>query len=463
MTPMTRLQPLAAALVLCATVGAATPASAQNWSGDARHIAMGGAGTSENLASRMIEDEAGYRAIVLPLGLFQVLKNTDIFNPDSDEFDLVRSIEYAASPLHFTIDRDGTGTGALLVNAIRNGELSRDLNVYRGFVPVTQPIGYGLGKPSFGGTIPVYKNGTTKHGVYVGAGPYFGFRSSLSVDDRLVDLLSADTDVYLPNSSMPVNANVRGEGALAITGGYRGRFALSAQPASPRDGLYVAFDYHYLRGFRYEGGDIAVRLDTDNAGLLTVNPSLPSPIALRRELSEKGHGYAMDMGVAALLNRWEVGFGVNGIANRITWTDVETVTYTLSDVFTGGDFVESPTVMVPDVTLKQPVEYTGSGGYHADHWTALAQVAKRVSDDPADDDRYGGTVFRAGYEYRFLMLEPRVGTFYVNDSWQPSAGVGVNFGKIGVDGAIYTTDANAQRKRRATIALSLRIGGRRRP
>src|SRR5215510_2263711 len=77
---------------------AASPAMAQNWSGDARLIAMGGAGTNQNLASKMIEEERGHRTIVLPFGLFQVLKDTDIFDPTSDEFDLVRSIEYAASP-----------------------------------------------------------------------------------------------------------------------------------------------------------------------------------------------------------------------------------------------------------------------------------------------------------------------------------------------------------------------------
>ena len=146
------IRPLVVSAVL---LSLAAPAAAQNWSGDARRIAMGGVGTSENLASKMVEEENDYRVIVIPLGLFQVFRNLDIFDPDSDEFDLVRAFEYAASPLHYTVDRDGSNTGIAFVNDIRNAQLNRNLNTYRGFVPLTQPVGYGLANPVFGGTIPV--------------------------------------------------------------------------------------------------------------------------------------------------------------------------------------------------------------------------------------------------------------------------------------------------------------------
>jgi hypothetical protein len=436
------------------------PAAAQNWSGDARRIAMGGVGTSENLASKMIEEEKGHRTVVVPLGLFQVLKDLDIFNPDSDRFDLVRSIEYAASPLHYTVNRDGTGTGELFVNAIRNGEIELDLNVYRGFVPVNQPIVYGLGNPSFGGTIPVYRSGETRHGIYVGAGPYIGFRGGLALDEELVDLLGSETDVYLPNAALPITSDLRADVALAITGGYRGRFGVGSGARSMRDGVYVAFNYSYLRGFRHEDVDLAVRLDTDGDGLLTVNPGLPPPAQVIRQSSDTGRGRAIDAGVATVINGWEIGFGVNGIANEITWREVEGTSYTLSNLLTGGDFVESPTIPLADVTTKQPVEYTGDLGYRAERWTASAQLSERRTDDPADDGRFDGRTFRTGFEYRFGLLEPRVGTYYTRDTWHPAAGLGLNFGGFGVDTAVYTTDANVQRKRRLVYAMSLRFGRR---
>lgn len=458
---MIRLDVSLLACVLAAGL-TASPASAQNWSGDARRIAMGGVGSGENLASTMIREEGGYRTIVIPLGLFQVLRNRDIFDPDSDEFDLVRSIEYAASPLHYTVNRDGTGTGVEFVNAIRNAQLARDLNVYRGFVPVTQPVAYGLANPSFGATIPVYRSDTARHGIFVGAGPYLAFRGALDVDQQFVDILSSDTDVYLPNAALPLTSDMRGEAALAITGGYRGRFALSGGTITgdDREGIYVALNYNYLRGFRYEEGDIAVRLDTDGDGLLTVNPALPAPILIARQSSDSGRGFAVDLGVAAFLKRWEVGFGINGVGNRITWTGVEGTAYTLANIFAGGGFTESPTVPLPDVTLEQPVEYIGNVGYYPGRWVAIAQLSQRTTNDPADEGRFNGTTFRTGLEYRFTIFEPRVGTYYTRERWNPSAGLGLNFGRFGIDGAVFWTDANVQRERHPAFALSLRIGSR---
>ena len=421
---------------------------------------MGGVGTSQNLASSMIKDDRGYRTIVVPLGLFQVLRDLEIFDPGSDQFDIVRSIEYAAAPLHYTFDRDGGDTGVEFVNALRNGELSNDLNVYRGFVPVSQPVAYGLGNPLFGVTIPVYRSDRTRHGVYVGAGPYFAFRGDLTVSDQFIDIMSSETNVYLPNTALPFSTNQRGELALAITGGYRGKFALPVGGSGDeREGIYVALNYNYLRGYIYEDADIALRLDTNGAGLLTVNPLLSPPIVLTRQNSTSGRGFAVDFGVAAFVNRWEVGGGVNGIANRIDWRDVEATGYSLSNIFTGGEFVESPEIAVPDVTIEQPVEYTGNVGYHADNWTAIAQMSQRTTSFAPDEGRFNGTSFRTGFEYRYGPLSPRVGAFYSRERWQPSAGIGFSLlPSFGIDVATYLTDANVQRERHPVFAVSLRIG-----
>src|SRR5688572_21138559 len=181
--------------VACLIVLSATPgAHAQNWSFDARKIALGNAGGADHPASRMIDEERPYRAIVLPFGLMQVLRNRNVFNPDSDEFDIVRSVEYAASPLHYIIGRDsGTSeTGRRLSVDIRNATLSRDLNTYRGFAPKQQPTSEGLTHTTFGITIPVVRTaGGGFHGVYVGAGPYFSMRTSADIDQQLIDILSS--------------------------------------------------------------------------------------------------------------------------------------------------------------------------------------------------------------------------------------------------------------------------------
>ena len=109
------------------------PASAQNWSFDARSIGMGGSGSGGNLTSGMIEKERRSTAIVLPFGLFQVLSDRDIYDPNSPKFDPIRAIEYASSPLHYVVGRDtSTSSEALFVSDIRNATFSRGTSTGRG-------------------------------------------------------------------------------------------------------------------------------------------------------------------------------------------------------------------------------------------------------------------------------------------------------------------------------------------
>ena len=165
-------------------------------------------------------------------------------------------------------------------------------------------------------------------------------RTLASIDQRVVDILASETALRFNNTNYPIESDVQGQVAMAITGGYRGRFAL-ANGSSDRDGVYVAADFNYLHGFRYENADVALRLDTDAAGMLTINPLLPSPLSIIRTSADSGRGYAIDAGVAAVVNGFEVGFGINGIGNRIDWENVEQTSYILGNLLTGGDFVES--------------------------------------------------------------------------------------------------------------------------
>ena len=85
--------------MLLGLAGTCAPAFAQNWMSDARRIAMGGVAGSENMASKMVESPEGpHTTIVIPLGLFQVFKNFDIYNPDSEDFDPIRAVENIAAP-----------------------------------------------------------------------------------------------------------------------------------------------------------------------------------------------------------------------------------------------------------------------------------------------------------------------------------------------------------------------------
>ena len=128
-----------------------TFAAAQNYSGDARKIGLGGGGDGDNITSQMVGQNRSYRAIVLPFGVIQALRNLDRFNPENDDFDPVFAMEYAASPLHYTFNREPSGSSATFINDLVNGKLSRDLNAYHGFVPAGEIVAEGLTAPTIYG------------------------------------------------------------------------------------------------------------------------------------------------------------------------------------------------------------------------------------------------------------------------------------------------------------------------
>lgn len=442
-------------VLVCAL--SAGQASAQNWSFDARKVALGSPGGGENLASRMITEENDYRSIVLPFGLFQVFRDFDRLNPSKDGFDLIRTMEYAAAPLHFTFGRGATSPGEIdqrtglnnFVVDIRDAQLSRDLNRYRGAAPSNQPRAEGLASPNWGGTIKVKKGPDgTFQGVYVGAGPYVSMQNDANFDQQLIDILGSPSPIYIPNTQMRIGSATRGQMALAITGGYRGRFALPAG-TSDRDGIYVAANYNYLHGFRYEDVNLALRLDTDATGMLTYSPFLPTPLLVTRENATSGTGRALDFGVGAVVNRWETGFGVNGVANRIDWTQVERTTYSLGNPFLGdSDFAESFPQLRGDTRVELPIDYRGNVAYTADVWTAVVEAGKG----------YGGNSFHGGYEYRVGSIALRGGGMYTRKLWNPSAGIGFGMGgRTALDLAVYGNAANVERKRHPAIAVSLRF------
>lgn len=423
------------------------PVSAQNWSFDARDIALGGTGGGGNIAADMIQEERTSRAIVLPFGLLQVVPNWHVFDPTGDRFDPVRAAEYAASPIHYIVGRDDTDTGQLFVGDIRNARLSRDLNVYRGFVPAARLQEAGLAASSWGGTIKLSsRDDGSFHGIFIGAGPYFATQTTTTVDERLRSLLASETPVLATNTSFRIDNATANQMALSVIGGYRARFAWPGS-SSERSGVYLAANYRYLHGFLYEDFGLGLRLDTDRAGLITVNPTT-APLEITRLHAGRGRGMAIDLGVGAVINQIELGFGANGMANHIDWKNVDRRRYTIQSLVTGGDFLESMPVPVGDLRVELPVDYRGHVAYRADAWFGAVEVGRGIQ----------GNTLRGGAEWWMGEFAIRGGVRYVRERWEPRGGIGVNFSpKLGLDVTAFSTSANLQRKRHLAIATSVRL------
>jgi hypothetical protein len=433
-----------------------TPVWAQNFSGDARSIGLATSGEQTNFASQLVNEPQGYRSIPIPLGLLQVFKNTSIFNPSNKgNFDPIRAMESAANPLHFTFNRNEGDTGEQLVQDLVNGQVSRDLNDYRGFIPARNIVAQGLINPSFGKTFRVRKRDDGSfQGFYVGAGPYVALGTNFAADPTLIGLLASSTNVYLPNATLTLQDTTGLQAAAAVTIGYRAHFSMPGQSSSrsKRDGIYTAVNYNYLRGFHYEGINLGVNFNTDATGLLTLQPTTV-PIVVNRMSSSHGHGDAVDVGTQVISGRWNFRASANGIGNHINWSGLRAESYTLGSLLQSLSFIKaSEPAPTGEIRVKLPVRYAGGAGYNANRWSVDSEIGRGLQ----------GKEFHGGAEYRLLSrLAFRGGARYSRQQWNPAGGIGFNVtSRFGVDVAAYGTSTNIEQVRKVALALSLRFDRR---
>ena len=457
---------LVAAVLL---VGAVGTASAQNYGTDARKIAMGGSGgDSANIASGMVDKASPYTAIVLPLGLLQIFKGGfDKFDPTNDDFDPVRAIEDATNPIHYTFGRGTTDTGQAFIHDLVNGNINQALTTYGGFKIPTSARAQGLGMPQGGGTIKFSKNKTTGafQGIYFGAGPYLGFDTNLSVAQPLATMLGTGTGTACV--ACRVDNTSRVQIGMAVTLGYRGRVAL-ANTQNARDGVYVAYNYHILRGFRYLDATNVVIVDTNAAGQLAP-PSVANPVVIMSTQGKKGTGRSSDMGFVVVKNFFEVGFGINGIGNRMTWTDFEQQQFQMSALYNGGveiDFTEVPvTTTLTELEVKMPIVISESLAFRAAGWGFMGSLAQKKAGSSSPGVvamGYDEKSFHGGIERQFGPLWLRGGGRYSRDKWDPTYGFGIG-NKVALDVGFYGTHANLEGKRQTTMAISVRFNHAPRP
>lgn len=433
------------ALALCLTLGG--NASAQSFTADARTVGMGGGGSNTNIAMSMVDPAGPYAVIPIPLGLIQVLSNVHGFDPSNDKFDPAWAIEAASNPLHWTFGRrtsDSDSPEARFMRDLVNGRLNRDLAAYSSFHMPDSIDAEGLASPAFGGTIKFSRQRSGAfQGIFIGAGPYLSFGTDAAFDPRLTDILENGT--HYPASSLLVQDASRVQLAMSVVVGYRSRLEMPGWTGR-RDGVYVAANYRYLRGFKYLQPDATIRFDTDNAGLVTVNPAT-TPFVVADLEADKGTGRAVDIGVQIVRGPWEGGFGVNGIGNRIDWTGLTQKRYTLNSLLTGGDFVEQTIATPPgQVTVELPVVTSGNVGYDGDGYAFKASIVKG----------FNGKSFHGGAEKTLGLLAVRAGARYSRDHWDPTWGVGIGR-RVGLDVGFYGTHWNLEEKRQISMAVSIRI------
>jgi len=250
------------------------------------------------------------------------------------------------------------------------------------------------------------------------------------------------------NAEFPISNATTGQIAMAIAGGYRAQFGSLTGAIENRRGVSVSATYDYLHGFHYEHSDIDVRLATDGSGMLTL-PTGAAPLQLTRRYGSSGHGFALDLGATAVLSQLEMGFGVNGLANRITWTDVAERTFSLDNLFSGNsDFRSSPVVPIGNVEVTQPVTYSGHVTYRGPAWSGSGEVGRRFD---APWLRFGLSTTRGPFALSGAGD-------YSQGYWSPIGEVCYSFNRhVALDVAASTTRANIERAPRMALSASLRL------
>ena len=187
--------------------------------------------------------------------------------------------------------------------------------------------------------------------------------------------------------------------------------------------------------------------------MVSLSPNPPeTPFTLEWQTSSKGCGLALDFGVAFVVNRWDFGAGVSGVANRIKWSDITQHELALVSLFNGTEFVHVKLPRTNRTTqFELPVTYTGDLSYHRDAWSAYTEYSSGL----------GGTNFRAGLEYRLGAVELRGAGRYSEGSWYPSGGAGFNLTRnFGVDAAFYGTKTFLEPHAHVGLAISFRFDRR---
>ena len=225
-------------------------------------------------------------------------------------------------------------------------------------------------------------------------------KTAAEIDPALAAVFASPTPVYVPNTSFYMSNDTESQFALAVTGGYRGRFALPAGVSSggasggnqALEGLYVGANYHYLHGFGYEHFEPDARLDTNAQGLLFVNLAEGRP---RHDRTEPRRRAGEDSPSTRALppSSTDGNWGSVSTASATgstgrTWS--ERTTCSTASLQAASSSTCRPSRSA-DVRVELPVDVRVNGAYNADRWTAITEFGHG----------YNGTTFRAGFEQRF--------------------------------------------------------------
>jgi hypothetical protein len=423
----------------------AAPARAQ-LSFDARRMGMAGVSLSRdgalgryNPAYGAVPQRPGRSAkltIPIPLGLFQVLKDSTAFDFDSSYFNPIALANYILHPpIFLEIKKAPTPTNDVEFTIGQN-LLIVDLGSAGQLVPTDR---FG-----FGGESRLMDIGPTIKGVHLGVLVWEDHEVGFQLGDRLLSFLRqqqpADT-----NTLYSSNGDAIAQGGFAPTLGYAGKVW-----GDSTHGIYLGGALHYYMGVAYASarGTAGFRTrDTLFAGSNPLKPALDAIIQYVKPGKSFGHGIGGDVGLAYVSGPVEIGFGVNDIGATLTWSSTRIERDTFD---TATDQVVRTTLATAQQTkTRLPVTYVANASLElGTNTTAGAMVLNNGR----------GTSIQLGVEQRVGPLALRGGVQRdqrkrVQLGW----GGGLRFGPFSLDVGFLTHSSSLSNARGITMGTSISI------
>jgi hypothetical protein len=423
----------------------ATPARAQ-LSFDARRMGMAGVSLSRdgalgryNPAYAAVPQRSGRSAkltIPIPLGLFQVLKDSTAFDFDSSYFNPIALANYILHPpIFLEVKKIPTFTNDVQFTIGRNALLV-DLGSASQLVPTD--------RFEFGGESRLMDLGATIKGVHLGVMVWEDHEVGFQLDSALLGFLRLQ-DSARTNTTYASDGDGIAQGGFAPTLGYAGRLW-----GDSTHGIYVGAAIHYYLGVAYgsvRGSAGIVTGDTLFAGSNPVTPAIDGRVQYSKAGHSFGHGIGTDVGFVYASGPVEVGFGVNDIGATLTWSDTRVDSMHFDTV--ANDIASSLIVNHVSTKTKLPITYVANASLDLGTNTTLGTMV-------LDNGR--GTSVQLGVEQRVGPLALRGGVQRdqrkrVQVGW----GAGVRFGPFGLDVGFITHSSSLSTARGITMGTSISI------
>lgn len=428
--------------LLCAATAMAVlagPVAAQTFS--ARRMAMGGVilsgapgGDAANVAYRAVPSSPGAPSeIALPLGLISLIANPPVFDPDDPEFNIYELANTLYNPpWNLQLTKTQAPSSDITV-AVGKNSLAVDLGDIASVFPKEDSRVAGvLNGPSFG---------LGWGGAFVALAPLVHYDNNLHLNDALQGALG-DGDAFQTQTEYALFDHARGEAAVGVHLGMARRlYVADAEPGAPA--FYGGARLKLMRGLAYGDADNKVAFTTSDT-LFATDPVDVNYLGMLRDAGPDGGGFGsgLDVGGAWTSNGFEFGLGINDIGTRLHWHVRESMV--TSDSV--GNY--SRQTLRDDVafTSKVPTTAVANVAFTTGPWVIAADAIRGLH----------STTGHAGVERWWGPIATRTG-LGIDDyrKVQIGGGVGVKFGRMGLDLAAATHSRNLSRERGAELALGV--------